>query len=152
MKKKSRKVNGQEFEPAYQFWHEREFWSDEHVSRGMTYMQRHLYRALLQAAFHCSTRPYLPNDDDKLWLLADAGSKENWMENREAILVKFEIVEDGKLLSHKRLMRDWTKLLEYYGSKAKAGSKGGKAKADKAQRKDDAEAFTAQPDIDENAV
>ena len=30
--------------------------------------------------------------------------------------------------------------------------KGGKAKADKAQRKDHAEAFTSQPDIDENAV
>lgn len=97
-------------------------------------------------------RPYLPNDDDKLWLLADAGSKENWMQNRESILVKFEMIEDGKLLSHKRLMRDWVKLLVHYGNKARAGSNGGKAKAAKAQRKDDAEAFGAQPDIDENAV
>ena len=32
MKKKSRKVNGQEFEPAYQFWHEQEFWSDEYAN------------------------------------------------------------------------------------------------------------------------
>lgn len=152
MKKKSSKRNGQEFEPAYQFWHEGEFWSDEYVSRGMTYMQRHLYRALLQAAFHCSTRPYLPNDDDKLWLLADAGTKENWTQNRDAILVKFELLEDGKLLSHKRLMRDWTKLLEYHNKKATAGAKGGKAKAGKAQSKDDEEAFGAQPDIDEDAV
>ena len=74
------------------------------------------------------------------------------MQNREAILVKFEMIEDGKLLSHKRLMRDWAKLLEHYGNKARAGSKGGKAKADKAQRKDDVEAFGTQPDIDENAV
>jgi uncharacterized protein YdaU (DUF1376 family) len=150
--KKSSKRNGQEFEPPYQFWHEREFWSDEYVSRGMTYMQRHLYRALLQAAFHCSTRPYLPNDDDKLWLLADAGSKENWMQNREAVLKKFEVSEDGALLMHRRLQRDWILLIEYHTKRVKAGSKGGKAKAKKTAAEPDEEGFIPQPDIDENAV
>src|ERR1039458_10081733 len=77
MARKSSKRNGQEYQPPYQFWHEPDFWADECVSRGMTFMQRHFYRALLQAAFYCSTRPYLPTSDDELWKLADAGTKDN---------------------------------------------------------------------------
>lgn len=78
-------------------------------------MQRHLYRALLQAAFYCSTRPYLPTSDDELWILADAGNKDNWLENKAAIMAKFQLakVKGVELWAHKRLMRDWIKLLEY---------------------------------------
>ena len=50
---RSAKLNGQEYLPPYQFWYELQFWGDEYVSRGMTFMQRHLYRALLQAALFC---------------------------------------------------------------------------------------------------
>jgi hypothetical protein len=112
--KRSAKLNGQEYLPPYQFWHEKDFWNDEHVSRGMNFTQRHRYRALLQSAFFCSTRPYLPDDDDLLWKLADAGTKQNWLENKEPILVKFQKIDKGgkTLLNHKRLMRDWIKLLE----------------------------------------
>ena len=54
-----------------------DFWADEAVlPRHDMVMQRHYYRALLQAAFYCSTRPYLPTSDDELWILADAGTKE----------------------------------------------------------------------------
>jgi uncharacterized protein YdaU (DUF1376 family) len=150
--KNSRKHNGQEFQPRYQFWHENDFWADENVSRGMTYMQRHLYRALLLAAFHCSSRPNLPNDDDHLWLLADAGSKENWVQNREAVLKKFEVSEDGTFLMHKRLQRDWILLIEHHTKRAKAGSKGGKAKAKQTVAEPDEKEFAAQPDIDEDVV
>lgn len=127
-KKKSRrsaKLNGQEYVPPYQFWVEREFWGDVYVSRGMNYMQRHLYRALLQAAFHCSTRPYLPTSDDELWILADAGTKENWLENKNAIMVKFQLVKvkGTDVWSHKRLMRDWIKLLEYSEKQSKRRKK-----------------------------
>jgi hypothetical protein len=114
-RKRSARLNGQEYVPPYQFWFEREFWGDVHVSRGMTWMQRHLYRALLQAAFYCSTRPYLPTSDDELWILADAGTKENWLENKSAIMAKFQLtkLKGVEVWSHRRLMRDWIKLLEY---------------------------------------
>lgn len=123
--KRSAKLNGQEYVPPYQFWCEREFWGDVHVSRGMNWMQRHLYRALLQAAFHCSTRPYLPTSDDELWILADAGTKENWLENKSAIMVKFQLVKvkGVEFWSHKRLMRDWIKLLEYSEKQSKRRKK-----------------------------
>jgi uncharacterized protein YdaU (DUF1376 family) len=113
--KMSAKMNGQEYVPPYQFWCEREFWADVHVSRGMNWMQRHLYRALLQSAFYSSTRPYLPTSDDELWILADAGSPEKWLENKDAIMVKFQLVKVKgiELWSHKRLRRDWIKLVEY---------------------------------------
>jgi hypothetical protein len=126
MARKSSRRNGQEYQPPYQFWHECDFWSDECVSRGMTFMQRHLYRALLQAAFYCSTRPYLPTSDDELWKLADAGTKDNWIQNKDAILVKFQsiTVRGVEVFSHKRLLRDWIKLLE--GSEKQSNRRRGK--------------------------
>jgi hypothetical protein len=127
MAKKSSKLNGQEYQPPYQFWHEPQFWADECVSRGMTWLQRHFYRALLQSAFYSSTRPYLPISDDELWILADAGTKQNWIENKDAILVKFQektLKGDVKVLSHKRLMRDWIKLIQ--GSEKQSQRRRGK--------------------------
>lgn len=133
MAKKSFKRNGQEYQPPYQFWREADFWADECVSRGMTYMQRHFYRALLQAAFYTSTRPNLPTSDAELWKLADAGSLENWLQNKDAIMVKFQETEvkSVKMFSHKRLMRDWIKLLEgsEMQSKRRAGKRTQKAKS-----------------------
>ena len=54
---RSSKLNGQEYLPPYQFWVEKDFWADEIVSRGMTWMQRHLYKSLLQAAFYLLNTP-----------------------------------------------------------------------------------------------
>jgi hypothetical protein len=124
--KLSAKLNGQEYVPPYQFWREREFWADVHVSRGMDWMQRHLYRALIQAAFYCSTRPYLPTSDDDLWILADAGTKEHWLENKDAIMLKFQLikVKGVEFWSHKRLMRDWIKLLEYSQKQSRRRQRG----------------------------
>jgi uncharacterized protein YdaU (DUF1376 family) len=137
MARKSAKLNGQEYQPPYQFWHEQDFASDEQVAYGMDWLQRHLYRTLLQKALVCSNRPYLPTSDDQLWLLADAGSKERWIENKPAIMVKFQLINiDGvELWSHKRLVRDWKKLVEYRDDRAKAGRAGGLAKAEKKQDK-----------------
>jgi uncharacterized protein YdaU (DUF1376 family) len=155
-KKKNSKRNGQEFEPAYQFWHENDFSSDEQVAYGMDWLQRHLYRTLLQKAFHCSTRPYLPASDDQLWLLADAGSKECWLQNKAPIMVKFQSVEiDGvKCWAHKRLLRDWALLVGHHDKKVKAGRDGGRAKSKNART-----GFTPEPaaiideiEADESAV
>src|SRR5580704_1194267 len=106
--------NGQEYEPPYQFWHEPDFQSDPYVSHILTAMQRGMYRSMLQGAFHLSTRPYLPTDDVKLMALADAGSMENWMANKDAIMVLFQPAKwKGEAVwGHKRLIRDWIKLLE----------------------------------------
>ena len=122
---RSAKLNGQEYVPPYQFWVEKEFWADECVSRGMNWMQRHFYRALLQAAFYCSTRPYLPTNDDQLWILADAGSKDNWLQNKDAIMLKFQLtkLKGVEVWAHKRLMRDWIKLLEYSKKQSKRRKK-----------------------------
>ena len=125
--------NGQQYQPPYQFWHEQDFSSDEHVAYGMDWLQRHFYRTLCQKAFICSTRPYLPTSDDELWLLADAGSRERWIENKDKIMVKFHPVKIGgmELWAHKRLLRDWALLVKYSSKKAKAGRAGGRAKAQK---------------------
>jgi hypothetical protein len=132
MAKRTSKRNGQEYQPPYQFWHEQDFSSDEQVAYGMDWLQRHLYRTLLQKAFICSTRPYLPTSDDQLWLLADAGTKERWLENKNAIMVKFQaITSDGiELWSHKRLLRDWHLLADFSSKRAKARRAGGLAKAE----------------------
>jgi uncharacterized protein YdaU (DUF1376 family) len=130
--KKSLNKNGQEYQPAYQFWHEKDFSLDEQVAHGMDWLQRHLYRTLLQKAYHCSTRPYLPISDDNLWLLADAGSKERWLANKDQVMVKFfKATVDGiELWAHKRLLRDWDLLKQHATKKSHAGREGGFAKAE----------------------
>jgi uncharacterized protein YdaU (DUF1376 family) len=123
-KKTNTHRNGQEYQPPYQFWHEQDFSADERVAYGMDWLQRHFYRTLLQKALICS---------DELWLLADAGSKDRWLENKEAVMVKFQQVQiDGvELWAHKRLLRDWVLLVKYRTKKATAGRAGGLAKAQK---------------------
>jgi uncharacterized protein YdaU (DUF1376 family) len=56
------------------------------------------------------TRPYLPDDDAQLWILADAKSAKVWKENREAVLVKFTSLTDDEgraVLANKRLLEEW---------------------------------------------
>jgi 5-methylcytosine-specific restriction endonuclease McrA len=73
-----------------------------------------LYRTLLQAAFFHSTRPYLPKDDDILWMLADCDTKDFWMSNKNKVVARFytEIVDGQEMLAHGRVMRDWQRLLD----------------------------------------
>jgi len=98
-----------DYKPPYMRWFEGDFWADRAVIR-MTWLQRHFYRALLLASFRCDTRPYLPDDDAQLWVLADAKSAKAWKENREAVLVKFTPLTDDKgrpVLSNKRVLEEW---------------------------------------------
>jgi len=126
-----KKTSTQKYQPKYIFWHELEFMGDEQVAVGMTNLQRHFYRALCIKGMFCSTRPYLPDDDNQLWVLADAGSLKIWQENKDAVLVKFQPaeIEGVKLLAHKRLLRDWDLLSEDHNKKVKAGRAGGFGKA-----------------------
>lgn len=114
----------------YQPWNEEEFQSDLYV-RKMNQFEKWMYRALLQAMFFHSTRPYLPNDDQVLWMLADCDSYEFWIQHRTKVVARFcaENVQGKEMLSHGRVMRDWQRLLDKRESLAERGRSGGLAKA-----------------------
>lgn len=108
--------------PLYQPWNEEEFLSDVRV-RGLTCVQRWMYRTLLQAAFFHSTRPYLPNDDRILWVLAGCESIEQWRANKEFVLELFTPENESKLLGNKRVIEDWQRLEESREKMAELGRK-----------------------------
>lgn len=114
--------------PLYQPWNEEAFRADERVY-AMTAEQRWMYRTSLQSAFFCSTRPYLPDDDAQLWMLAGCKSRQQWDENKDVVRSMFTAVElDGvSLLSQKRLLADWNRLEEKRQMLAENGRKGRKA-------------------------
>jgi hypothetical protein len=96
--------------PLYQPWNEDAFQADVFV-RGMTWLQRLLYRSLLQAMFFHNTRPYLPIDDDILWVLAGAESQEMWEQNKARILKRFTVCDhNANLLEQKRVTEDWKRI------------------------------------------
>jgi len=93
--------------PLYQPWNEEAFQSDIYV-RNMKPVERWMYRTLLQAMFFHSTRPFLPNSDDMLWMLAGCESREQWVDHKSVILSMFAAVEDNpELLQNKRVNEDW---------------------------------------------
>jgi hypothetical protein len=109
--------------PQYHCWSENDFQADRQVQR-MPYPARRLYRALLQAAFTCPTRPYLPADDEELYLLAEADDLDYWNLHKGPVLKMFTSLkgEDGEeLLERKRLTRDWLQMMETIAQKQKAG-------------------------------
>lgn len=96
--------------PSYQPWNDDHFLADYRV-RGMTAVQRWMYRSLLQAAFFHTTRPFLPSDDNDLWILAGCESIDQWQANKAVVLKCFVVAEHDKtLLAQKRLLTDWKRL------------------------------------------
>lgn len=109
--------------PLYQPWNEEEFMSDTSV-RIMTTLQRWMYRTLLQASFFHTTRPYLPNDNKVLWILAGCESINQWESNKDAVLGRFTTVKGNrKLLENKRVTEDWSRLEESRERMAELGRK-----------------------------
>jgi hypothetical protein len=108
--------------PKYICWFENDFMADRAVIR-MNPHQQLMYRQLCQVARFCETRPYLPDDDSELYLLANADSLDHWKANREAILVKFNRVTIGgvALLAQKRVLTDHDKYDRFLESRSKAG-------------------------------
>jgi hypothetical protein len=108
--------------PQYHCWSENAFQADRQVQR-MPYPARRLYRALLQAAFTCPTRPYLPADDEGLYLLAEADDPAYWNLHKEPVLRMFTpFSSDGEeLRARKRLTLDWNQMMEVIDQKKKAG-------------------------------
>lgn len=114
-------MSEQKYQPDYIMWFEPEFWADRYVIQ-MHSVARHYYKSLLQAALFCSTRPYLPTNDEELRILADAEPAE-WEKHRAAALHKFaKVVVDGvELYSHKRLMGEWQRILNVKAARSKGG-------------------------------
>jgi len=114
--------------PLYQPWNEEAFRADLQVG-AMSPTQRWIYRTLLQAAFFHSTRPYLPDDDTQLWLLAGCESPKQWDRNKGVVRAMFTPVEvDGiRLLSQKRLLADWNRIEEKRQMLSENGRRGRKA-------------------------
>lgn len=116
--------------PMYQPWNEEEFLADVSV-RTLTPVQRWIYRTLLQAAFFCSTRPFLPDDDSQLWVLAGCEKCRQWDKHKTAIRPLFtRRTENGiEVLAQKRVEADWNRLQEKREILATRGRAGGLAKA-----------------------
>lgn len=107
-------------------WYEKDFSADAYVSRVMRPLHRHFYRALLIASCFNSERPYLPNDDEQLWILADAESLEQWMSHKDVVMRKFTLTADSKHWQHKRILKDWQLMLDAHNERSEAGRRGGR--------------------------
>jgi uncharacterized protein YdaU (DUF1376 family) len=122
----------------YQPWSHEEFLADRHV-RAMTPTARKVYMLLLHEAWFCETRPYLPDDEKTLKLLADCESSEEWERVKLSVLTMFEPLDlNGvPVLSQKRLVEDWDHLQALRTSKQENGRAGGLAKARNRKEDDD---------------
>lgn len=118
--------------PLYQPWREEAFLADEYV-RALTPIQRWMYRTLLQSAFICSTRPYLPDDDSRLWALAGCESKEQWNDHKEPIRAIFtpDVIDGVAVLRQKRVLEDWQRMQRARNARHESASIAGKASAAK---------------------
>ena len=114
----------------YQPWNEEEFQSDLYV-RKMNKFEKWIYRTLLQAMFFHTTRPYLPKDDSILWMLAECDDLKEWSKYKAKILDRLYVIEiDGEeMLAHKRVLKDWQRLVDKREALAERGRSGGLAKA-----------------------
>ena len=119
--------------PKYMCWYEEDFWADRYVSQ-MPRQARHFYRALLQAALFCPTRPYLPDDDTVLAMYADA-DPQDWQTHKTAVLYKFtkEDVGGKPMWSHHRLDEQWDIIQKQYEQWSQAGKRSGQARQPKNQ-------------------
>ena len=115
----------------YQPWREEAFRADEYV-QALAPIERWMLRALLQAAFVCSQRPYLPDDDARLCVLAGCESRDQWDQHSANVRLLFTPIElDGhKLLSHKKLVEDWDRMSKVRLARVESGRKGGLAKSE----------------------
>jgi hypothetical protein len=119
----------------YQPWRHGAFKADIFVM-AMKPAQRWMYQTLLHEAFDYATRPYLPDDDNILWMLAGCESKKQWDQNKDVVRARFTPVkiQGADLLSQKRLLEDWARLGQARQSRHEAAKIGGKASAAKRQR------------------
>jgi hypothetical protein len=119
----------------YQPWRNEAFLADEYV-QAMSPIQRWIYRTLLQAEFTCSERPYLPDNDVRLWALAGCESRRQWDDNKEVVRARFVpvVIKGVHLLGHKKVLEDWSRIQDALAIRRESASKAGTASAAKRQR------------------
>jgi hypothetical protein len=120
----------------FQPWNEDAFQSDLQV-RYMTPLQRWMYRTLLQSAFTCSERPYLPDNNAMLWMLAGCETQAQWLDSAAPVRAMFTQVKSDNgtpLLSRKRLVEDWTRCQKRLADKIEQRVAAGRKSAEKCQR------------------
>lgn len=100
------------------------------VNRRLDWLQRHIYKALCLEACFCATRPYLPDDDAELAILADVPD-EVWMKNRDAVLKMFTKTDEG--YTHPRILSEWEKASASYGRMAELSKLGVEARRKQAK-------------------
>ncbi len=122
-------------------------WADRYVSQ-VPRQARHFYRALLQAALFCPTRPYLPTDDAELALYADADPAD-WQTHKAVVLHKFTkvTIEGVELWSHKRLLEQWEKIQKEYSQWSEMGKKSGESRKPKAEPPPNHGSTAVQPEL-----
>lgn len=108
-----------DYKPKFIMWHERDFREDRTVQR-MTPHQRAMYRNLLMECYYGDERPFLTSDDNLLWIFAEADNLEDWIANKPLIMSKFK-VNDGGLLSNKRVLLEWDISIEKMRQHQNAG-------------------------------
>jgi uncharacterized protein YdaU (DUF1376 family) len=137
-----------DFKPKFIAWYEDDFRADRIVQR-WTCVQRALYRNLLIESYYNAERPFLPNSDEQLWLLADAENIEQWKENRDTILTKFEAFKDKQgrpLLKNKRVIEEWDKMVGQLEQRKNAGAASARKRADKKSKQSGRLAVVGAPD------
>jgi uncharacterized protein YdaU (DUF1376 family) len=98
------------YKPPYLPWYVKEFYSSSGVQQ-MSRIERYHYQTLLFRAWDCDTTPYLPNNDDKLWRLADCESKEKWVNEIKPIVIEqFRVTDSGNFLVNKRQYEEYCKI------------------------------------------
>lgn len=123
-------INELNAKPRVMQWDEQAFVADLDVQR-MSVLERWCYRTLLNKAYWCDTRPYLPDNDDELWFLAGCESKEQWLSVKKNVIRKFSRQKNGKkkVLAQKRLVEDWKIFISKLLKLQENGRLGGLAKA-----------------------
>lgn len=128
---------------SYQLWDEPAFQIDQKVQR-MTTTEKWAYGQLLRTGWVCDTAPYLPDDDNELWFMAGCESPEQWDTVKVKVRAMFTPVPVGSvtlkngepnaacLLSRRRLVRDWQKVLAKRAKMRDGGRKGGRKSHPKA--------------------
>lgn len=118
-------MSGEDFKPNWIKWAQEDF---EHACYKMKLnkVQQDMYFHLLMACYFGDDRPYIPDDPEQLWVLAEADSLEHWKQNCQPFLSKkfVEVTRENgdEMLQNPRAMREWEELRKQLVQRQNAGA------------------------------
>lgn len=77
-------------------WNEKAF-SANYEFHSLTYIQRWMYRSLIQSAMVCATRPFIPDDPVQMWKMAGCENRKQWDDNCQEILELIPVSDHPEL-------------------------------------------------------